>query len=81
MHIIHAARDELQQWLAVHIPRELNVDADILSHPHQLEQLLDTFRGTRVRPHVVRLGRRHWDTLAEAFALPLAVDEHHPRFA
>ena len=79
--IIHAARDELQQWLAVHIPRELNVDADTLSHPRRLEQLLDTFRGTRVRPHVVRLGRRHWDTLAEALALPLAVDEHHPRFA
>jgi len=33
--LVVAARAGVQQWLGVAVPRELNIDADRLSHPSQ----------------------------------------------
>ena len=31
--ILRAARESIQQWLGVHVTRDYNTDADLLSHP------------------------------------------------
>ena len=32
-HILGHARAEFEQWLGVHVSRDVNTDADLLSHP------------------------------------------------
>jgi hypothetical protein len=40
--ILVQARASIQQWLGVQVPRELNLDADILSHPSRVGQVVDS---------------------------------------
>eukprot|EP00966_Prymnesium_polylepis_P230396 5331318-Prymnesium_polylepis.1 len=37
--LVRAARGLSDQWLAVHVPRELNLDADLLSHPREFARV------------------------------------------
>lgn len=37
--LVRAARGLSTQWLAVHVPRELNLDADLLSHPREFQRV------------------------------------------
>ena len=38
--LLHLARATATQWLGVQVPRELNLDADLLSHPSNLDSVL-----------------------------------------
>ena len=40
--ILANARAHIQQWLGVQVPRELNLDADILSHPSRVQEVIDS---------------------------------------
>ena len=40
--ILVQARASIQQWLGVQVPRELNLDADILSHPSRIGEVVDS---------------------------------------
>ena len=43
--LVRAARGLSTQWLAVHVPRELNLDADLLSHPREFQRVEAAARG------------------------------------
>ena len=57
-----------RQWLAVHIPRELNLDADRLSHPRQLHAVKADAEAAGMR--VVELQPPHhlWSWLSDIIA-------------
>ena len=40
--ILAHARASIQQWLGVQVPRELNLDADVLSHPSRVLEVVDS---------------------------------------
>jgi len=69
-HILAAARRDVRQWLGVSIPREWNLDADRLSHPSQLPDVVADARAAGLDPVVVGgyegIPRRCWDALREA---------------
>ena len=80
-HLLRESRTQVQQWLAVHIRRELNVDPDRLSHPTQYEEVRAEVLSAGWTPIRLRPSPRLWQALFEAIQLPLAVDELLPRFA
>ena len=63
----------MRQWLGVSIPREWNLDADRLSHPHMLGAVLADAEAAGLRPtvvdHGVGLPSRCWQALREAMTL------------
>ena len=67
--LLAAAREVTRQWLGVAIPREWNVDADRLSHPAQLPEVLADAVAAGLRPRVVDIPPRCWATLRAACAL------------
>lgn len=66
--LIAWGRGVTPQWLAVHIPRELNTAADVLSHPSRAEEVARAVAGTR-QVVWLRATEADWDVLREAFAL------------
>ena len=69
-HLLAAARCEVRQWLGVSIPREWNLDADRLSHPHRLPEVLADACAAGLRPVAVGdeagIPERCWEALREA---------------
>jgi hypothetical protein len=66
--LLQAARAISQQWLAVSVPRELNTDADRLSHPTQFDAV-----SADAQESGLRISRAHppaaiWSVLARAIA-------------
>eukprot|EP00965_Chrysotila_dentata_P099153 3278465-Pleurochrysis_carterae.AAC.1 len=53
--LLEGARALTSHWLAVSVPRGANTDADRLSHPTQLEEVLEGARQAGLRPHVVKI--------------------------
>ena len=68
--ILRAARREVQQWLGVHVVRELNRDADTLSHPTQLASVLSEAHAAGLHPQLVRVPLECWETLRQTMLLP-----------
>ena len=64
--LVLAARTITSEWLAVSIPREANVDADNLSHPERLPEVVARARAAGFTVHVARITRRAWATLRKA---------------
>jgi hypothetical protein len=69
--LLAAARGCSQQWLAVSVPREANVDADRLSHPHLCDAVAAdaAAAGLDVRRLRVGASSQLWAPLREAAAL------------
>lgn len=59
------------QWLGVHVPRELNLDADRLSHPDQLQDIVAEAEEAGFTVHVLQPSTQLMDFVA-ALARPAA---------
>ena len=70
--LLAGARGLCQQWLAVHVPREWNQDADRLSHPAQLESVLISAQAAEVDATHVAIPEHCWEVLRRAAALGAA---------
>eukprot|EP00965_Chrysotila_dentata_P013064 431152-Pleurochrysis_carterae.AAC.1 len=64
--LLRRARRLTPQWLAVSVPREANVDADRLSHPHLLERVAADAEGAGWRTWRARIPRHCWEALSVA---------------
>ena len=51
--ILGAARSVMEQWLGVHVRREFNTDADLLSHPPTAATVVDRARAAGLTVHVL----------------------------
>eukprot|EP00965_Chrysotila_dentata_P079646 2627151-Pleurochrysis_carterae.AAC.1 len=67
--LVRRARGLTPHWLAVAVPRESNTDADRLSHPAQLEEVLADARAAGLRPRTVHIPDECWAALREAATL------------
>ena len=69
--IIRIARACAPLWLGIAIPREANVDADRLSHPHLYEEVAADAAAAGLRVHRVRIASDSglWDDLRAAAQL------------
>jgi hypothetical protein len=79
-HILQEAHRVTTQWLPVHVPRELNIDPDRLSHPSQFEAVASEVEAAGFTAVELVLDVRGWDVLSGAVALPLVADEMDPNF-
>ena len=70
-HLVGAARRDVRQWLAAAVPRELNSDADILSHPARWEEVARSASSVGLAVRRVHVPPRCWDVLRTAMALPM----------
>ena len=73
--ILAEARRLTPGWLGVHVPREANRDADLLSHPENLNTLMSAAFALGFRPRHARVPKRCWDTLRSALAVGAAARE------
>lgn len=74
-HILEGAYLVSTRWLGVSVPRELNTDADILSHPSRMEEVVRKARGAGL--HVIRVAMPEdmWGLAVNAARLPLGADD------
>jgi hypothetical protein len=61
--LLAGARQLTQQWLALSIPREYNLDADRLSHPAMLEDVKADAAAAGLIVHVAPIPDRCWEVL------------------
>jgi hypothetical protein len=64
--LLAATRARVKLWLGVSVPREWNVDADRLSHPHLLGDVLGDARAAGLSPAVALIPERCWRALRAA---------------
>eukprot|EP00965_Chrysotila_dentata_P156658 5175900-Pleurochrysis_carterae.AAC.1 len=64
--LLRGARALTSQWLAVAVPREANTDADRLSHPLLLRELVAEATRAGMRVHVARVPEECWAALRKA---------------
>ena len=64
--LLAAARERIKFWLAVSIPREWNVDADRLSHPSRVDEVLADARAAGLHPDLVAVPDHCWSVLRDA---------------
>ena len=67
--LVQAARRSCAQWLAVHVPRRLNVGADSLSHPREFERLQRELEDMGWAVHRVHVPTPCWHALSQAARL------------
>ena len=74
--LLASARAEVQQWLGVQVPRELNTVADLLSHPSRFHEACAAVAGSGVTPVSAPLPPAHpaWAALRAAIAASLPSD-------
>ena len=64
--LLRGTRQLSQHWLAVSVPREMNQDADRLSHPAELDSVLATAAAAGLTTEVVPIPPRCWTALRHA---------------
>ena len=64
--LIARARAFTTSWLGVHVPRELNEDADTLSHPGGAEAIRSKAESAGLVAHVTHMGGDEWNALERA---------------
>eukprot|EP00965_Chrysotila_dentata_P111857 3699337-Pleurochrysis_carterae.AAC.1 len=64
--LLRGARGLAQQWLGVSVPREANGDADRLSHPDKLPDVVAEAASSGLRVHVAPIPVDCWEALREA---------------
>jgi hypothetical protein len=69
--LVLAARLECTQWLAAAVPRELNQDADTLSHPSRWLEVRALAESVGIAVRRVHVPSRCWTALRAAMALPM----------
>ena len=67
--LLDAARVASSQWLAVSVPREANVDADRLSHPGMLADVVADAEAAGLRVRFAAIPEACWAALRNAIAL------------
>ena len=77
--LLAGARQLTQQWLAVSIPREYNLDADRLSHPAMLEAVRTDAAAAGLIVHDAPIPAACWDTLRAVTAAAAGVVARKPR--
>eukprot|EP00965_Chrysotila_dentata_P212329 6186967-Pleurochrysis_carterae.AAC.1 len=65
-HILGGARRLTGLWLGVSVPREANGDADRLSHPDGLAEVVERAEGVGLRVHVAEIPAECWECLRGA---------------
>ena len=74
--VLRAARARCHSWLGVHVPRELNRDADKLTHPRGVAELAAEATAAGWTVHAIEHLPDHcWEVLREASRLPLRPEE------
>ena len=68
--IVGLSRRRVTQWLGVHVPWELNLDPDRLSHPTQLGLVIRDALAAGIHPVVLQPPRHIWATLRQTLHLP-----------
>ena len=66
--LLRSARADSTQWLGVQVPRELNTQADILSHPSRRAEVMLWLRESGYKPELVPVPQRCWRELRAAIA-------------
>eukprot|EP00965_Chrysotila_dentata_P111616 3690416-Pleurochrysis_carterae.AAC.1 len=64
--LLGQARRLTSQWLAVSVPRDANVDADRLSHPHLLQEVVADAEAAGLRTRRARCTPACWAALSAA---------------
>ena len=67
--LVRGARELCAHWLAVSVSRDLNVDADRLSHPAQLAEVRADAQAAGVATRVAPIPQHCWAALREAIAV------------
>ena len=70
--VVQGGRELCEQWLAVAIPREWNLDADRLSHPSNLPELRAEAEAMGLRVTIAEIPDECWRALREAAAVGVA---------
>ena len=73
--LLRAARRSLQQWLGVQVPRELNLDADHLSHPSSVAEVVVAAEAAGLRVVMAPVPAHCWERLREAIAASTPGDD------
>ena len=66
--LLHHTRLQQKQWLGVQVKRELNLDADILSHPSRIAEVLSPLAHAGLTPIRAPIPTYCWAALREAVA-------------
>ena len=69
--LVLASRRECTQWLAAAVPRELNQDADTLSHPSRWLEVRTLAESVGIAVRRVHTPSRCWAALRTAMTLPM----------
>ena len=77
--VVQGGRELCEQWLAVAIPREWNLDADRLSHPRNLPDLRAEAEAAGLRVTVAGIPQGCWRALREAVAAGAVATTRQPR--
>jgi hypothetical protein len=67
--VLGAARALTDQWLAVSVPREANVDADRLSHPELYSEVAESAEAAQLVVRRARITEESWAMLRRAAAV------------
>ena len=74
--LLAEARSVSEQWLGVSIPREANLDPDVLSHPARVGEVIDAAAAAGLTVRRVRVTERAWVNLRKAMWLPMGSAAH-----
>ena len=67
--LLGAMRARVGLWMGVHVYREYNTDADLLSHPLSVPDVAAAARRAGITTHTSRIREEAWDCLRHAIAL------------
>ena len=63
-------RNNTEQWLGVHVPRELNTDPDLLSHPSSAHRVVEALKSSGVAVAESGAHPEAWLKLSQLLASP-----------
>lgn len=73
-YLVGVAREATVSWLGVAVPRELNMDADRLSHPSRARAVAGEAEAAGARVVWVAPSQRMWRALEATCQLPMGAD-------
>ena len=73
--LLRAMRRLCEQWLGVHVPRDLNTDCDRLSHPSQVHLVVAAAHAADLQVVELPFHEDCWPLLRDAAAQAMAVEE------
>jgi hypothetical protein len=70
--VLEAVQSMASSWVSVKVPREANLDADRLSHPHELDSVVRDAETAGLLVHLLQPDETDWDLLRRAIDCPPA---------